>query len=63
MQLIHSLSFNSFNIVGVDYPSTLRYQFLEEAFQNQKGIIENGMTKLQDKKNYVHYSVTQVQSR
>ncbi|XP_036960014.1 E3 ubiquitin-protein ligase TRIM33 isoform X2 [Acanthopagrus latus] len=40
-----------------------RYQFLEEAFQNQKGIIETGVNKLQEKKNYVHYSVTQVQSR
>uniref|UniRef100_A0A668AXI8 RING-type E3 ubiquitin transferase n=1 Tax=Myripristis murdjan TaxID=586833 RepID=A0A668AXI8_9TELE len=40
-----------------------RYQFLEEAFQNQKGIIETNMTKLQEKKNYVHYSVSQVQSR
>ncbi|KAM8830908.1 E3 ubiquitin-protein ligase TRIM33 isoform 1-T1 [Synchiropus picturatus] len=40
-----------------------RYQFLEEAFQNQKGIIESTMAKLQDKKNYVHYSVSQVQSR
>lgn len=42
---------------------TLRYQFLEEAFQNQKGIIETSMAKLQEKKNYVHYSVSQVQSR
>ncbi|KAM7404338.1 hypothetical protein PAMP_011698 [Pampus punctatissimus] len=40
-----------------------RYQFLEEAFQNQKGIIETSMAKLQEKKNYVHYSVSQVQSR
>ncbi|XP_062282800.1 E3 ubiquitin-protein ligase TRIM33 isoform X1 [Scomber scombrus] len=40
-----------------------RYQFLEEAFQNQKGIIESSMAKLQEKKNYVHYSVSQVQSR
>ncbi|XP_071369803.1 E3 ubiquitin-protein ligase TRIM33 isoform X1 [Centroberyx affinis] len=40
-----------------------RYQFLEEAFQNQKGNIETHMTKLQEKKNYVHYSVSQVQSR
>lgn len=43
--------------------SFLRYQFLEEAFQNQKGIIETSVTKLQEKKNYVHYSVSQVQSR
>uniref|UniRef100_A0A671W4K7 E3 ubiquitin-protein ligase TRIM33 n=1 Tax=Sparus aurata TaxID=8175 RepID=A0A671W4K7_SPAAU len=40
-----------------------RYQFLEEAFQNQKGVIETGVNKLQEKKNYVHYSVSQVQSR
>ncbi|TKS77158.1 E3 ubiquitin-protein ligase TRIM33 [Collichthys lucidus] len=40
-----------------------RYQFLEEAFQNQKGIIESSVAKLQEKKNYVHYSVSQVQSR
>ncbi|XP_078110573.1 E3 ubiquitin-protein ligase TRIM33 isoform X5 [Sander vitreus] len=40
-----------------------RYQFLEEAFQNQKGLIESSVTKLQEKKNYVHYSVSQVQSR
>uniref|UniRef100_A0AAQ6A8X6 E3 ubiquitin-protein ligase TRIM33 n=1 Tax=Amphiprion ocellaris TaxID=80972 RepID=A0AAQ6A8X6_AMPOC len=40
-----------------------RYQFLEEAFQNHKGIIETNMAKLQEKKNYVHYSVSQVQSR
>ncbi|XP_070766206.1 E3 ubiquitin-protein ligase TRIM33 isoform X2 [Enoplosus armatus] len=40
-----------------------RYQFLEEAFQNQKGIIETSVAKLQEKKNYVHYSVSQVQSR
>lgn len=44
-------------------PSALRYQFLEEAFQNQKGIIEISVAKLQEKKNYVHYSVSQVQSR
>ncbi|TNN55199.1 E3 ubiquitin-protein ligase TRIM33 [Liparis tanakae] len=40
-----------------------RYQFLEEAFQNQKVIIETSVAKLQEKKNYVHYSVSQVQSR
>ncbi|XP_035237028.1 E3 ubiquitin-protein ligase TRIM33 isoform X1 [Anguilla anguilla] len=40
-----------------------RYQFLEEAFQNQKGIIETFMAKLQEKKNYVHFSASQVQSR
>uniref|UniRef100_A0A8C5H4S0 RING-type E3 ubiquitin transferase n=1 Tax=Gouania willdenowi TaxID=441366 RepID=A0A8C5H4S0_GOUWI len=40
-----------------------RYQFLEEAFQNHKDVIETTMAKLQEKKNYVHYSVSQVQSR
>ncbi|XP_061623006.1 E3 ubiquitin-protein ligase TRIM33 isoform X3 [Phyllopteryx taeniolatus] len=40
-----------------------RYQFLEEAFHNHKGIIESTVTKLQEKKNYVHYSVSQVQNR
>ncbi|XP_030589294.1 E3 ubiquitin-protein ligase TRIM33 isoform X4 [Archocentrus centrarchus] len=40
-----------------------RYQFLEEAFQNHKGIIETTMAKLQEKKTLVHYSVSQVQSR
>ncbi|KAL4648343.1 E3 ubiquitin-protein ligase TRIM33 [Arapaima gigas] len=40
-----------------------RYQFLEEAFQNQKGIIETFMAKLQEKKNYVQFSASQVQSR
>uniref|UniRef100_A0A3P8V0V2 E3 ubiquitin-protein ligase TRIM33 n=1 Tax=Cynoglossus semilaevis TaxID=244447 RepID=A0A3P8V0V2_CYNSE len=40
-----------------------RYQFLEEAFQNQKGIIETSIAKLREKKNYVHYCVSQVQNR
>ncbi|XP_072222472.1 E3 ubiquitin-protein ligase TRIM33 isoform X2 [Leuresthes tenuis] len=40
-----------------------RYQFLEEAFQNHKGFIETNMAKLQEKKNYVHFSLTHVQSR
>ncbi|CAH2220658.1 E3 ubiquitin- ligase TRIM33 isoform X1 [Pelobates cultripes] len=40
-----------------------RYQFLEEAFQNQKGSIENLLTKLVEKKNYVHFAATQVQNR
>uniref|UniRef100_A0A8C4SUG3 RING-type E3 ubiquitin transferase n=1 Tax=Erpetoichthys calabaricus TaxID=27687 RepID=A0A8C4SUG3_ERPCA len=40
-----------------------RYQFLEEAFQNQKGIIETFMAKLQEKKNYVNFAASQVQSR
>lgn len=43
--------------------SSVRYQFLEEAFQNQKGIIETFMAKLQEKKTYVQYSASQVQSR
>lgn len=41
----------------------IRYQFLDEAFQNQKGIIETFMAKLQEKRNFVHFSATQVQSR
>ncbi|KAK1328961.1 hypothetical protein QTO34_011131 [Cnephaeus nilssonii] len=41
----------------------LRYQFLEEAFQNQKGAIENLLAKLLEKKNYVHFAATQVQNR
>ncbi|CAJ1055355.1 E3 ubiquitin-protein ligase TRIM33 isoform X3 [Xyrichtys novacula] len=40
-----------------------RYQFLEEAFQNHKGIIGAKIAKLQEKKNYVHCSVSQLQSR
>ncbi|RXN37713.1 E3 ubiquitin- ligase TRIM33 isoform X1 [Labeo rohita] len=40
-----------------------RYQFLEEAFQNQKGIIETFMTKLQEKRNFVEFSASQVQNR
>ncbi|XP_026124872.1 E3 ubiquitin-protein ligase TRIM33 isoform X2 [Carassius auratus] len=40
-----------------------RYQFLEEAFQNQKGIIEAFMAKLQDKRNFVEFSASQVQNR
>uniref|UniRef100_A0A8C5LNG9 E3 ubiquitin-protein ligase TRIM33 n=1 Tax=Leptobrachium leishanense TaxID=445787 RepID=A0A8C5LNG9_9ANUR len=40
-----------------------RYQFLEEAFQNQKGAIESLLTKLVEKKNYVHFAATQVQNR
>lgn len=45
------------------YPASLRYQFLEEAFQNHKEIIETNMAKLQEKKKYVYYSVSQVQNR
>ncbi|XP_029974210.1 E3 ubiquitin-protein ligase TRIM33 isoform X1 [Salarias fasciatus] len=40
-----------------------RYQFLEEAFQNHKDVIETSIAKLQEKKNYVHFSVSQVQTR
>ncbi|XP_077079736.1 E3 ubiquitin-protein ligase TRIM33 isoform X2 [Siphateles boraxobius] len=40
-----------------------RYQFLEEAFQNQKGIIETFMTKLLEKRNFVEFSASQVQNR
>uniref|UniRef100_A0AAY4DMX3 RING-type E3 ubiquitin transferase n=2 Tax=Denticeps clupeoides TaxID=299321 RepID=A0AAY4DMX3_9TELE len=40
-----------------------RYQFLEEAFQNQKAIIETFMAKLQERKNFVQFSASQVQSR
>ncbi|XP_059379200.1 E3 ubiquitin-protein ligase TRIM33-like isoform X2 [Carassius carassius] len=40
-----------------------RYQFLEEAFQNQKGIIETFMTKLQEKRNFVEFSASQLQNR
>ncbi|GCB73317.1 hypothetical protein scyTo_0002473 [Scyliorhinus torazame] len=40
-----------------------RYQFLEEAFQNQKVIIETLMAKLQEKKNYMQYAASQVQNR
>ncbi|XP_043932092.1 E3 ubiquitin-protein ligase TRIM33 [Protopterus annectens] len=40
-----------------------RYQFLEEAFQNQKGAIEGLVAKLHEKKNYVHFAATQVKNR
>uniref|UniRef100_A0A8C0GHW6 RING-type E3 ubiquitin transferase n=1 Tax=Chelonoidis abingdonii TaxID=106734 RepID=A0A8C0GHW6_CHEAB len=40
-----------------------RYQFLEEAFQNQKGAIENLLAKLLEKKNYVNFAANQVQNR
>lgn len=41
----------------------LRYQFLEEAFQNHKGLIETNMAKLHEKNSYVHHSLSQVQHR
>ncbi|XP_077371226.1 E3 ubiquitin-protein ligase TRIM33 isoform X2 [Festucalex cinctus] len=40
-----------------------RYQFLEDAFNDHKRILESTVTKLQEKKNYVHYSVSQLQNR
>ncbi|XP_047679025.1 E3 ubiquitin-protein ligase TRIM33 isoform X2 [Tachysurus fulvidraco] len=40
-----------------------RYQFLEEAFENQKGIIETFMAKLHEKRNFVQFSASQVQNR
>ncbi|XP_051964805.1 E3 ubiquitin-protein ligase TRIM33-like isoform X2 [Xyrauchen texanus] len=40
-----------------------RYQFLEEAFENQKGIIETFMAKLQEKRNFVEFSASQVHNR
>ncbi|XP_024148714.1 E3 ubiquitin-protein ligase TRIM33 isoform X3 [Oryzias melastigma] len=40
-----------------------RYQFLEEAFQNHKGLIETNMAKLHEKNSYVHHSLSQVQHR
>ncbi|XP_060788352.1 E3 ubiquitin-protein ligase TRIM33 isoform X2 [Neoarius graeffei] len=40
-----------------------RYQFLEEAFENQKGIIETFMAKLHEKRNFVQFSAAQVQNR
>ncbi|TSO77772.1 E3 ubiquitin-protein ligase TRIM33 [Bagarius yarrelli] len=40
-----------------------RYQFLEEAFENQKGIIETFMAKLHEKRNYVQFSAAHVQNR
>lgn len=43
--------------------SLKRYQFLEEAFQNQKGAIENLLAKLLEKKNYVNFAAAQVQNR
>ncbi|KAF3813286.1 hypothetical protein GH733_018450, partial [Mirounga leonina] len=36
---------------------------VSEAFQNQKGAIENLLAKLLEKKNYVHFAATQVQNR
>lgn len=52
-----------FPVLNVVFVLVLRYQFLEEAFQNQKGAIENLLAKLLEKKNYVHFAATQVQNR
>ncbi|KAF5910964.1 hypothetical protein HPG69_000928 [Diceros bicornis minor] len=60
---------NIMNSVSEDLPHNVKlikskgYQFLEEAFQNQKGAIENLLAKLLEKKNYVHFAATQVQNR
>ncbi|XP_038636028.1 transcription intermediary factor 1-alpha-like isoform X2 [Scyliorhinus canicula] len=40
-----------------------RYQFLEEAFKNQKVIIDTLTAKLQEKRNYIQYAATQIQNR
>uniref|UniRef100_A0A2K6GQB0 Ectodermin homolog n=1 Tax=Propithecus coquereli TaxID=379532 RepID=A0A2K6GQB0_PROCO len=54
---------HQFFVLNVVFVLVLRYQFLEEAFQNQKGAIENLLAKLLEKKNYVHFAATQVQNR
>ncbi|XP_070612414.1 transcription intermediary factor 1-alpha [Erythrolamprus reginae] len=40
-----------------------RYQFIEEAFQNQKVIIDTFITKLMEKSNYIKYTREQIQNR
>ncbi|XP_078273109.1 transcription intermediary factor 1-alpha-like isoform X2 [Rhinoraja longicauda] len=40
-----------------------RYQFLEEAFNNQKVIIDTLTAKLQEKRNYIQFTATQIQNR
>uniref|UniRef100_A0A803T662 RING-type E3 ubiquitin transferase n=1 Tax=Anolis carolinensis TaxID=28377 RepID=A0A803T662_ANOCA len=40
-----------------------RYQFIEEAFQNQKVIIDTLVTKLMEKSNYIKYTGEQIQNR
>ncbi|XP_009286686.1 PREDICTED: transcription intermediary factor 1-alpha [Aptenodytes forsteri] len=40
-----------------------RYQFIEEAFQNQKVIIETLITKLMEKTKYIKYTGKQIQNR
>uniref|UniRef100_A0A8D0GEL5 RING-type E3 ubiquitin transferase n=1 Tax=Sphenodon punctatus TaxID=8508 RepID=A0A8D0GEL5_SPHPU len=40
-----------------------RYQFIEEAFQNQKGIIDKLIMKLMEKTKYIKYTENQIQNR
>nr|XP_028603100.1 transcription intermediary factor 1-alpha isoform X1 [Podarcis muralis] len=40
-----------------------RYQFIEEAFQNQKVIIDTLVTKLMEKSKYIKYTGEQIQNR
>ncbi|XP_058045904.1 transcription intermediary factor 1-alpha isoform X1 [Ahaetulla prasina] len=40
-----------------------RYQFIEEAFQNQKVIIDTLITKLMEKSKYIKYTGEQIQNR
>uniref|UniRef100_A0A8C8RGW7 RING-type E3 ubiquitin transferase n=1 Tax=Pelusios castaneus TaxID=367368 RepID=A0A8C8RGW7_9SAUR len=40
-----------------------RYQFIEEAFQNQKVIIDTLITKLMEKTKYIKYTGKQIQNR
>lgn len=40
-----------------------RYQFIEEAFQNQKVIIDTLVTKLVEKSKYIKYTGEQIQNR
>ncbi|XP_012877006.1 PREDICTED: transcription intermediary factor 1-alpha [Dipodomys ordii] len=40
-----------------------RYQFIEEAFQNQKVIIDTLITKLMEKTKYIKYTGNQIQNR
>lgn len=62
--VLHVKNFSSkYFALNVIFFLVLRYQFLEEAFQNQKGAIENLLAKLLEKKNYVHFAATQVQNR
>ncbi|XP_054844565.1 transcription intermediary factor 1-alpha-like [Eublepharis macularius] len=40
-----------------------RYQFIEEAFQNQKVVIDTLVTKLMEKSKYIKYTGEQIQNR